>query len=449
MVLSNSVRLLSDSRVEAVIRVSRGFVKDKYDEFLKDYSSRLKVQGFRVGKVPFGVIESKYSDNLRALTIDKVIRESLEDFFKGAVYKPLGYAAPTILEERLDIDFEKDFEFTVVYEAYPEFEVPDITDIAVEMPEVVIADSDVEDGLRRLQAENSIVVEDRGSVKRGSIVKVDFVELDEFLGEILSTRRQDFVFTVGESDNYYGFDEDIIGMSKGEERIVEKSYDKKYRFSELAGSAKKLKITVTDIKRRDIPELDDDFAKDINDSLNTLEELKELIRVDMLKLVEEKKEALKLSKLLSEIAEKLSIEVPPSMLEAELNNALSKFSEQNKISIDQARSSLGELGGADNVFKEELLKNLKSRLILQKIVADDSEEVTDADLDLELTRQAENARMELAEIRKFYEERNLLQVLKDEVKNQKVRSKILKNVKEIKAKKIPFRDFLNSETGEQ
>ncbi|WKC58156.1 trigger factor [Borrelia sp. P9F1] len=448
MILSKDVRLLSDSRVEAVVRVSRDFVKGKYDEFLRDYSSRLRVQGFRVGKVPFGVIESKYSDNLRALTVEKVIRESLEDLFKSVVYKPLAYATPKILEEKLDVDFEKDFEFTVAYEAYPEFEVPDIADIVVEVPEVIISDSDVEDGLKQLQAENSIVVEDKGSVKKGSIVKVDFVELDDSLGEILSTRRQDFVFTVGDSNNYYGFDEDIIGMKRGEERVVEKSYDEGYRFRELAGSVKKLKITVADVKRRDVPELDDDFAKDVNDSLNTLEELKERIRVDMLKLVEEKKEALKLSKFLFGIAEKLSIEIPPSMLEAELNNALSKFSEQSKISVDQARSSLSELESSDDVFKEKLLKNLKSRLILQKIVADDSEEVTDADLDLELARQAENTRMKLAEIRKFYEERDLIQILKDEVKSQKVRSKILKNVKEIRAKKISFKDFLNSEMGE-
>ncbi|AYE36466.1 trigger factor [Borrelia turcica IST7] len=447
MILSNSVKLLPDSKVEAVIRISKEFVKGKYNEFLKDYSSRLKVQGFRTGKVPFSIIESKYSSNLKALTVEKVIHKSLEDFFKSAVYKPLSYATPKILDEKLDIDFEKDFEFTVVYEAYPEFEIPDISNILVEIPEVIVSDSDVENELKLLQTENSIVVEDKDGVKKGSIVRVNFVELDDSLTEILSTRRQDFVFTVGESNNYYGFDEDIIGMKKDEERIVEKTYGEDYRFRELAGSVKKLKITVEDIKRRDVPELDDDFAKDINDSLNTLEELKEHIRANMLKLVKEKEKDLKLSKLLSDVSEKLNIEVPPAMFEAELNNALNQFSEQNKISIDQLRSSLNELEGEDYIFKDNVLKNLKSKLILQKMVDNDGEEVTDIDLEQYLARQAEDTKMELAEIRKFYEERNLLRILKDEIKRQKVKDKILENVKEIRINKISFRDFVNYEMG--
>ena len=86
----------------------------------------------------------------------------------------------------------------------------------------------------------------------------------------------------------------------------------------------------------------------------------------MLKLVKEKEKDLKLSKLLSDVSEKLNIEVPPAMFEAELNNALNQFSEQNKISIDQLRSSLNELEGEGGIFKDNVLKNLKSKLILQR-----------------------------------------------------------------------------------
>ncbi|AWG42970.1 trigger factor [Candidatus Borreliella tachyglossi] len=449
MILSNSVKLLSDSKVEAVIRISREFVKNKYNEFLRDYSTRLKVQGFRVGKIPFSIIESKYSSNLKALTMEKIIHKSLEEFFKSATYKPLGYAVPKVIDEKLEIDFEKDFEFTVIYETYPEFEIPDISHILVEIPEVVVSDSDVEDELRLLQIENSIVVEDKGDVKRDSIVKVDFVELDDSLGEILTTKRQDFVFTVGESNNYYGFDEDIIGMKRHEEKIIEKTYGVDYKFSELVGSLKRLKITIKDIKKRDIPDLDDDFAKDINDSFNTLEELKEHIRKNMLTMTKEKQKSLKLSKLLSDVSERLSIEIPPAMFEAELKNVLNEFSKQNKISLEQLGNSLQSLEGfGDDIFRDNVLKNLKSKLILQKMVDDDIEEVTDVDLDKELARQAENTKMELSEVRRFYEEKNLLGILKDEIKEQRVKSKILNDVKEVKLKKIAFREFISYKIGE-
>ncbi|AAX17931.1 MULTISPECIES: trigger factor [Borrelia] len=448
MILNNDVKLIPGSKVEAVIRISKKFVKSKYNEILQDYSSRLKVKGFRIGKVPFSIIEGKYSDNIRALTIEKLIHKSLEEFFKSATYKPLGYAVPKILDEKLEIDFSKDFEFTVVYEAYPEFELPDISNVEVEIPEVFVSDSDVEEELKLLQLENAIVVEDSGDVKSGSIVRVDFVELDDSLSEILTTKRQDFVFTVGESNNYYGFDNDIIGMKKDEEKIVEKNYGMDYKFSELANSFKRLKISLKDIKRRDIPKLDDDFAKDIKDSFNTLEDLKEHIRENMLRLVKERSESLKLSKLLSDIAEKLNIEIPSSMFEAEFKNVLNEFSHQNKINLEQLSNSSTGLEGINDVFKENVLKKLKSKLIFQKIVDNDLTEVTDSDLEDELVKQAEDAKMKLADIKKFYQEKNLLEILKDEIKRQKVKDKILKNVKEINPKKVAFRDFINYKTGE-
>ncbi|AHH09317.1 Trigger factor, ppiase [Borrelia parkeri SLO] len=448
MILNNDVKLIPGSKVEAVIRISKKFVRSKYNEILQDYSSRLKVKGFRIGKVPFSIIEGKYSDNIRALTIEKLIHKSLEEFFKSATYKPLSYAVPKILDEKLEIDCGKDFEFTVVYEAYPEFELPDISNVEVEIPEVFVSNSDVEEELKLLQLENAMVVEDSGDVKEGSIVRVDFVELDDSLGEILTTKRQDFVFTVGESNNYYGFDNDIIGMKKDEEKIVEKNYCMDYKFSELANSFKRLKITLKDIKRRDIPELDDDFAKDIKDSFNTLEDLKEHIRENMLRLIKERSESLKLSKLLSDIAEKLNIEIPSSMFEAEFKNVLNEFSHQNKINLEQLSNSSTGLEGINDVFKENVLKKLKSKLVFQKIVDNDLTEVTDSDLEEELVKQAENAKMELAEIKKFYKEKNLLEILKDEIKRQKVKDKILKNVKEINPKKVAFRDFINYKTGE-
>ncbi|WP_040236548.1 trigger factor [Borrelia crocidurae] len=448
MILTSNVKLMPGSKVEAVIQISKEFVKAKYNEILKDYSSRLKVKGFRTGRVPFSIIEGKYSDNIRALAIENLIHKSLEEFFESAIYKPLSYAVPKILDEKLEINFDKDFEFTFVYESYPEFEISDISNFKVEIPEVVISDSDIEDELKLLQFENSIIVEDNGSVKVGSIVRVDFVELDDSLNEILTTKREDFVLTVGESDNYYGFDDDIIGMKKDEEKIVKKNYGSDYKFSELANTSKRLKIGVKDIKRRDIPELDDAFAKDVKDSLNTLEELRDYVRENMLRVVQEKTNSLKLSKLLSGIAEKVNIDVPSSMFEAELKNVINEFSHQNKINITQLQNSSTGLEDVNDVFKENVLNKLKSKLVFQKMIDNDSSEVTELDLENELIKQAQNLKMALQDVKKFYKEKKLFGLLKDEIKRQKVKEKILQDLEEIKLEKISFRDFVNYKTGE-
>ncbi|WKC76312.1 trigger factor [Borreliella valaisiana] len=447
MILSKDIKLLPGSKVEVVIRVSKNVIQEKYNLLLQDYSSRLKIQGFRIGKVPINIIESKYSEGLRATVLEEVVSNSLKEFFKEEPKMPLSYASPTIKEKNLRLNLDKDFEFTFVYETYPEFKIPsfDGIDIKVEVPEVFIDDSDIDNEIKRLQIENSIIIEDEeGIVKKDSIVKVDFVELDDVLNEIISTKRQDFVFTVGKSETYYDFDRDVVGMKINEERLIEKSYVTDYKFEELAGSSRKLKIKIKSIKKRDLPLIDDEFAKDISDRYNTLDDLKNFIRSNILDLIEEKKEALKLNKFFSTISEKLEIDIPHSMIEAEIEIVFKDTAKQNKMSLEEFKSmfySSGYVGGKN--LKDEILSNLKSKLIIQKMVDLDPSEVTESDLKDEMIKQSENSGVSYEEIKKFYEDQNLISYLKDDIKRKRVKKKILTNLKEVKGKQVSFKDFVN------
>ncbi|WKC83671.1 trigger factor [Borreliella spielmanii] len=447
MILSKDIKLLPGSKVEVVIRVSKNIIQEKYNSLLQDYSSRLKIQGFRIGKVPINIIEKKYSEGLRATVLEEVVNNSLKEFFKEEPKRPLSYASPAIKEENLRLDLDKDFEFTFVYETYPEFKVPNIDgiDVEVEVPEVFIDDSDIDDEIRHLQIENSIIIEDEeGVVKKDSIVKVNFVELDDLLNEVVSTKRQDFVFTVGKSETYYDFDRDVIGMRINEERVIEKSYNTDYKFEELAGSLRKLKIKIKSIKKRDLPLIDDEFAKDISGRYDTLDDLKNFIRSKILSLIEEKKEALKLNKFFSNISEKLEIDIPHSMIEAEIEIAFKDAKRQNKMSLEEFKSMFysSEYVGSDNL-KDEILNNLKSKLIIQKMVDLDPIKVTESDLKDEMVRQSKNSGLSYEEIKKFYEDQNLISYLKDDIKRKRVEKKILANIKEVKGKQVSFKDFVN------
>ncbi|WP_151074143.1 trigger factor [Borreliella turdi] len=447
MILSKDIKLLPGSKVEVLIRVSKNIIQEKYNLLLQDYSSRLKIQGFRIGKVPINIIENKYSEALRASVLEEVVNNSLKEFFEEEPKRPLSYASPIIKEKNLRLNLDKDFEFTFVYETYPEFKVPSIDgiDIEVEVPEVFIDDSDIDNEISRLQIENSIIIEDEeGFVKKDSIVKVDFVELDDLSNEIVSTKRQDFVFTVGKSETYYDFDKDVIGMRINEERIIEKSYLKDYKFEELAGSSRKLKIKIKSIKKRDLPLIDDEFAKDISDRYNTLDDLKNFIRSNILQLIEEKKEALKLNKFFSVISKKLEIDIPHSMLEAEIEIAFKDIAKHNKMSLEEFKSMFysSEFVGSNNL-KDEILSNLKSKLIIQKMVDLDPIEVTECDLEYEIARRADNSSVSYEEVKKFYEDQNLISYLKDDIKRKRVKKKILANLKEVKGSQISFKDFVN------
>ncbi|SCW27452.1 trigger factor [Borreliella japonica] len=447
MILSKDIKLLPGSKVEVVIRVSKNVIQEKYNLLLKDYSSRLKIQGFRIGKVPISIIENKYSEGLRATVLEEVVNDTLKEFFKEEPKRPLSYTSPIIKEKNLRLNLDEDFEFTFVYETYPEFEIPNVNDIdiKVEVPEVFINDSDIDNEIKYLQMENSIIIEDEeGVVKKDSIVRVDFVELDDLLNEIVSTRRQDFVFTVGESETYYDFDRDLIGMRINEEIVIEKSYIMDYKFEELAGSSRKLKIKIKSIKKRDLPLIDDEFAKDISDKYNTLDDLKNFIRSNILNLIEEKKETLKLNKFFSTISEKLEIDIPHSMIEAEIEIAFKDTKKQNKMSFEEFKGMFYSSGyaGNDNL-KDEILSNLKSKLIIQKMVDLDPIEVTANDLEDEMARQSENSGVSYEEIKKFYEGQNLISYLKDDIKRKRAKKRILANLKEVKGKQISFKDFVD------
>ncbi|MCD2332358.1 trigger factor [Borreliella americana] len=449
MILSKDIKLLPGSKVEVVIRVSKSVIQEKYNSLLQDYSSRLKIQGFRIGKVPINIIENKYSEGLRATVLEEVINNSLKEFFKEESKMPLSYTTPTVKENNLRLNLDEDFEFTFVYETYPEFKIPSFAeiDIKVEIPEVFIDDSDIDDEIRNLQIENAIIIEDEeGVVKKDSIVKVNFVELDHFLNEIVSTKRQDFVFTVGKSETYYDFDKDIIGMRINEERVIEKSYIADYKFKELAGSSRKLKIKIKSIKKRDLPLIDDEFAQDISGKYNTLDDLKNFIKSSLLNIVEEKKETLKLNKFFSIISEKLEIDIPHSMIEVEIEIAFKDSKRQNKnnMSLEEFKNIFYSSGyvGSDNL-KDEILKNLKSKLIMQKMIDLDPIEVTESDIEYEMARQSENSGVSYEEIKKFYEDQNLTSYLKDDIKRKRAKKKILENLKEVKGKKVSFKDFVN------
>ena len=165
--------------------------------------------------------------------------------------------------------------------------------------------------LKRYQDQNAIVSEKKGGkAAKENVVTVNYIELDENDNEIEDTKREDFTFTVGTGYNYYKFDDEIIGMKKDEEKVIEKEYAEDFEYKELAGKKVKLKITVTSVKAKKLPELDDELAQDISEKYKTLDDLKKDIKERQEGMIENKLKAVKQEKILEKIIE--NSEVDPS-----------------------------------------------------------------------------------------------------------------------------------------
>jgi len=149
----------------------------------------------------------------------------------------------------------KDFVFSVSYDVYPSFELPSLDGITIEVPHVTVTEDDVARELENIRLRNAIVTEKDGPAEIGDVVTANFVELAEDGSELPGTARQDFSFELGKNLNIYKFDDEIIGLKAGDEKVITKTFPEDYEFPEYAGKTITIRVSVTKVKRQDLPAL--------------------------------------------------------------------------------------------------------------------------------------------------------------------------------------------------
>ncbi len=450
MVTQKEAQNLEHSSVKLTITVDGAEAQKKYDELLKKYAKTAHVKGFRKGKVPPKILEQKYGEGIKQEATINLIDEGLKEALEDVEKKPLPYAQPRLDdEENLDMTLGEDFTFSVIYDAYPDVEVGEYKGLEIEVPDVKVLKKDEKRELENIQEQNSMVAEKQGgSIEKDDIVTIDYVELDEQGNEKEDTSRSDFVFTVGTGYNVFKIDDDILGMAKDEEKVIEKEFPEDFETEEYAGKKVSLKVKVKTIKQKDVPELDDELAQDVSDKYETLDDLKKDVRKQMDDTLEQKLREAKIEKLFDQIIESSSIELPESMIEAELDNSWQRFIQQSRIGEEQVLQIL-EMQGKS---KEDMMaewrpsaeRSLKFQLLVEKIREAEGIDATDEEAYEELKQQAEQAGHEYEEVKQQYEQNNLIDYIKTDVKNRKLFDFLLEQSKIKKGKKMDYLDFVQN-----
>jgi len=450
MVTQKEIQDIEKSSVKLTVTVDGKEAKKKYDELLQKYAKSAQIKGFRKGKVPASILEQKYGKGiLQEATID-IIDESLREALDDIEKKPLPYAQPALDdEENTELELGKDFTYSVIYDVYPEFEVGEYKGLEIEVPEVKVSKKDEERELKNIQEQNAMVVEKKeGGVEKDDIVTIDYVELDEEGSEIENTSRSDFVFTVGSGYNVFKLDDDIIGMQKDEEKVIEKEFPEDFEHEEYAGKKARIKVKVKTIKQKDIPALDDELAQDVNEKYKTLDDLKKDVRKGLKESLDRKLRETKIEKLFDQIIEKTPIDLPESMIEAELDSSWRNFIQQSRIGEEQVLQILAMQGKS----KEDMLaewrpnaeRSLKFQLLVEKIRELENIEASDEEADEELKKQAEQANEEFETVKEQYEKNNLMDYVKTDVRNRKLFDFLLEQSKIKKGKKLDYLDFVQN-----
>jgi trigger factor len=449
--VSKEITRLERSGVELTVTVSKEEVRTQYDELLSGYSKTLQVRGFRKGKVPREVLERKFGPSLREEALGRIIenalKEILEDENLPAADKPLPYSQPK-LQGTPALNPDEDLRFSVTYDVFPVVKVETWKGLSVEIPDAAVTDEDIDRELENIRIRNAIVQdrEEDAAAETGDVVTVNYLELSESGEPLDETKREDFVFTLGSGYNMYRFDEEMTGMKQGETRDFEKIYPADFTDRELAGRTVRLRVSLTGLKSRILPEPDDDFAQDVDEKCRTLEDLRADIRKRFTENLDRRLRDISVNRLLEKIMELTPVELPESMIQMEVASRWRNMARQFQTTEEGLLKLLGESGKTyDDMaaeWRSAAIQTLHSRLIVEALMEEQNVTVTDEDLEREFADLAEDSGMSLDEVKGYYKKDSMQEYLKQEIKDRKIFELMLAETTVTRGKQEAYLDLV-------
>lgn len=403
----------------------------KIDEAYKKIRSKFNIPGFRKGKVPKMIIEQNYGvqvfyDEAINIMLQEIYPKALEELDLKVVDQP-------------DVDV-KDFKeneninFTFEVEVVPEFELPNFEEIEVEDVKEEFDKEVVTNEIERLRNENAryTIIEDR-KTKKGDIVKLDFkgyVDNEAFQGG----EAKDYELEIGSNSFIPGFEDQLVDRAIGEEFDVNVKFPEEYHAEDLKGKDAKFICTINEIKVKELPELDDNFASDVSE-FDTLKEFKADLRKKLKAQFNEMIDAQRENKALDKVIEETKFDVPNRMIEDEVENELRNFQYRLQAQGLNYEDYKKYTGNTDEeikeTFKEPAEKRVKLGLILEKYAKENKLKATKRDYDKELDKLAEMYKAEDKEEFKKTMSEGSLEFLDRGILNSKAIDDIKKKIKYI------------------
>ncbi|MBN2444606.1 MAG: trigger factor [Spirochaetales bacterium] len=438
--------LKDNAEVLLKVTIPKEEVQNEYNTLVTKYCKSVQIKGFRKGKVPPDVLKRKFGESIQAESTQNLIEKVLDHAFEESKHKPLPYAEPQ-LNEKSEFDLEKDFTFEITFDSYPEITLGTYKNLEIQKIVPDITDKDLESELKAIQDQNAIVQEKAdGIIEKENIVSIDYVELDDDGNEIAKTRREAFSFTVGSGYNLHKIDDDIVGMKKDEEKVLEKSYPEDFEYKDLAGKTIHLKVNIKSVKEKKLPELDDELAQDVSDKYETLADLKKDLKEKLHKAADEKVREDMISQLVEAVVKSSTIPLPKSMVNSELYMRWHKFLQQYRADEALVVKELEKEGKSKEIVLDEwrpkVEEGIRSALVVEKMIDEEKIEVTDEDVAGEFERIAEYQNTTPEMIKEYYEKQKQIDNLKMMLSRQKLFDLLLSQSEIKKGKKIKYLDLM-------
>lgn len=396
------------------VEVPKARVRKAFDGAYRDLAKKARVKGFRPGKAPRSVLEKLYGPSL-AEDIERVlVAETLPEAIDQAELRPI--AEPAIDATTPEID--ADFQYTATIEVKPSIALPKLKGLPATRPTVEVSDDDVQAQLEELRVRNAPLVEEpEGTAAAvGHTLKLNFVgriDGEPFEGGT----GNDVDVEVGSERFIPGFEEQLVGAVAGESRDITVSFPEDYGSAELAGKQAVFEAQVLSVQRRDEPELDDEFAKDLGD-FESLDELRTRIRDDMEAGRKRESDAELHRTLLDALVERTEFEVPQGLVDRRLQNMLQRAHQQFGQSMphDQLHA---QLDAWQSEWRPRAEREVREALLLEAVAADQELTASDEEIDARLEQQAEQQGIDVPRLRTMYEQEGLIEALRVQLQDEK------------------------------
>ena len=387
----------------------------------------INIPGFRKGKAPMNVVEKYYGKEIfYEDAFNEIAGEAYEQALKENKIEAV--SRPNI--DVVQIEKGKDLIFTAVVQTKQDAELGKYKGIEIPKIEYNVTDESINNELKKMQDRNARLVTVEGKpVEQGNTTIIDFegfVDGKAFDGG----KAENYELEIGSGAFIPGFEDQIIGMKADEEKDIKVKFPEEYFSTELAGKEATFKVKVHEIKAKELPKLDDEFAKDVSE-FDTLAELKSSIKEKQEKQNADKSKYEKQEAAIKAVCDNMKVEIPSGMIELETENMLNDINQRlsyQGMKLEQYLQMIGKT--AEEMKKEyepQAIEAIKSRLALEAIIKAEKIEATAEEIDSKIKEMAENYNKKEEEIK---ENENLRKYIKEGIETEKAIDFIVSNAKE-------------------
>jgi len=383
--MSAKWEVLEGNRGVLTIELDAEKLNEGLDLAFKKVVKQVNIPGFRKGRIPRGMFEQRFGiESLYQDAIDILLPEAYANAIDETGIEPVD--RPEIDVEQIEKGKALIFKATVTVK--PEVKLGEYKGLEVPQVDTSVTDEDVDAEIKALQEKQAeLVVKEEGTAELGDTVVIDFEGFQDGVAFEGGT-AENFSLELGSGQFIPGFEEQLVGLATGEVKEVEVTFPEEYHAEELAGKPATFKVTVHEIKGKELPEIDDEFAKDVDEEAETVAELKEKIKSRLEHDKKHQAEHTVRDTVVEKAAENATIDIPSAMVDTEIDRMMSEF--EQRLQMQGMNLELYfQFSGQDEAalkeqMKEDAEKRVRVNLTLEAIVAAENIEVTEEEVTAEL-----------------------------------------------------------------